>query len=113
MHWIQPLSEITLADIDRVGSKAAHLGAMLRAGFPVPPGFVIDTSAFVAHFSEITDPLVKPPVPRLQAELMADVVQALIEHLGNEQELAVRSSGTDERGRWTALHLLFCSTKPH
>ncbi len=96
MHWIQPLSEITLADIDRVGSKAAHLGAMLRAGFPVPPGFVIDTNAFVAHFSEITDPLVKPPVPRLQAELMADVVQALIEHLGNEQELAVRSSGTDE-----------------
>ncbi len=98
MDWIRPLAEITLADIDDVGGKAAHLGAMLRAGFPVPPGFVIDTTAFISHFGEVTDPLVRPAVPRLQAELMANVVDALITHLGDSSELAVRSSATSEDG---------------
>ncbi len=71
---------------------------MLRAGFPVPPGFVIDTDAFIAHFGEVTDPLVRPPPPRLQAELMAEVVAALVDQLGDCRELAVRSSSTAEDG---------------
>jgi len=69
---------------------------MLRAGFPVPPGFVIGIDAFVGHFSEVTDPLVKPNVPRLQPELMAEVVQALMDYLGEEGQVAVRSSSTEE-----------------
>jgi len=96
LHWIQPLADITLTDLDRVGSKAAHLGAMLRAGFGVPKGFVIDVNAFISHFGEVTDPLVKPTVPLLQAELMAEVVQALIDNLGAENQVAVRSSSTEE-----------------
>ena len=98
MHWIHSLADITLADLDKVGSKAAHLGAMMRAGFPVPPGFVIDIDAFISHFGEVTDPLVRPNVPMLKTELMADVVQALVDHLGEETELAVRSSSTEEDG---------------
>jgi len=94
--WIRPLADITLVDIDQVGGKAAHLGTLLRAGFPVPEGFVINVDAFVAHFGEITDPLVKPKVPRLQAEFMAEVAQALVEYLGDADQVAVRSSSTEE-----------------
>ncbi|NKB98375.1 MAG: hypothetical protein GKR90_07770 [Pseudomonadales bacterium] len=96
MDWIKPLQDITLADIDTVGAKAAHLGAMLRAGFPVPPGFVITTDAFVEHFGNITDPLVRPSTPRLNQELMAAVVAGMVTHLGEEIEVAVRSSSTEE-----------------
>lgn len=96
MNWIKPLSELTLNDIELVGSKAAHLGAMLRAGFNVPRGFVITVDAFTEHFGLVTDPLVKPVTPRLSAELMAAVVSALTEHLGQEAEVAVRSSSTEE-----------------
>lgn len=99
MNWIAPLSELSLADIDRVGAKAAHLGAMMRAGFNVPPGFVIDVDAFISHFGEVTDPLVKPTPPRLQAELMNNVMQALLTYLPDAGELAVRSSATDEDGQ--------------
>ncbi|MGH3645685.1 MAG: PEP/pyruvate-binding domain-containing protein [Micromonosporaceae bacterium] len=38
---VRPLATLTQADVDRVGSKAALLGELLRAGFPVPDGYVI------------------------------------------------------------------------
>ncbi len=96
LTWTKPLSEITLADAPLVGGKAAHLGAMLRAGFQVPAGFVITVDAFVDHFGQLTDPLVKPTPPRIQPELMAEVVNNIVEHLGHETSFAVRSSSTDE-----------------
>ena len=96
MTWIRPLSDLTLADVPQVGGKAAHLGAMLRAGFPVPDGFVIEVNAFIDHFGIQTDPLVKPAIPRLTPELMAEVAAALLEHLGHEAYFAVRSSSTEE-----------------
>ena len=76
---------------------------MQRAGFPVPEGFVITVDAFVEHFGNVTDPLVKPPTPRLHPELMAQVVQALVEVLGEETEVAVRSSSTEEDGMFASF----------
>src|SRR2546426_12653340 len=35
------LAELTRADRERTGSKAANLGELLRAGFPVPDGVVV------------------------------------------------------------------------
>ena len=96
MDWIAPLGNLTLADTDRVGPKAAHLGAMMRAGFPVPDGFVITVDAFVNHFGEHTDALTRPGAPQLQPELMAGVADALRELLGDEAHVAVRSSSTTE-----------------
>lgn len=41
------LHEATLADVDVVGGKCAHLAELIRLGFSaVPPGFVITTQAF-------------------------------------------------------------------
>jgi pyruvate,water dikinase len=38
-----------------VGGKGANLGRLANAGFPVPPGFVIDTGAYMAHIEPIRD----------------------------------------------------------
>jgi rifampicin phosphotransferase len=40
------LTQLGAGDLDRGGGKAANLGELLRAGFPVPPGFVLTTTAY-------------------------------------------------------------------
>ena len=40
------LAQVGAGDIDRGGGKAANLGELMRSGFPVPPGFVITTTAY-------------------------------------------------------------------
>lgn len=54
MAWTKPFSEISKADAAIAGGKGASLGEMTQAGIPVPPGFVILSSAF-EHFLEETD----------------------------------------------------------
>jgi pyruvate,water dikinase len=38
-----------------VGGKGANLGRLANAGFPVPPGFVVGTCAYLAHIDGIRD----------------------------------------------------------
>ena len=40
------LRELSRADAARAGTKAATLGELSQAGFPVPDGFVVTTAAF-------------------------------------------------------------------
>jgi phosphoenolpyruvate synthase/pyruvate phosphate dikinase len=56
--FIVPLQAIGADDVALAGSKGARLGELLRAGFPVPPGFVVTPVAydrFVAcnHLDEV------------------------------------------------------------
>ena len=44
---ICPLDSLELS-LDVAGGKGANLGAMLRAGLPVPGGFVVTTAAYRA-----------------------------------------------------------------
>lgn len=44
IRWIE---ELTLNDADSVGGKAANLGELTRAKFPVPPGFVVTADAYL------------------------------------------------------------------
>lgn len=46
------LTQVGKGDLGRAGGKGANLGELIRAGFPVPAGFVVTTAAydrFVAH----------------------------------------------------------------
>jgi pyruvate,water dikinase len=43
---VRSLDEIGRGDIGSVGGKGANLGEMVRAGFPVPGGFVVTTAAY-------------------------------------------------------------------
>jgi pyruvate, water dikinase len=40
-----PFTEVGLEQVELVGGKNAHLGDLLQAGFPVPPGFAVTTAA--------------------------------------------------------------------
>jgi pyruvate,water dikinase len=43
---VAPLDCFSQDDLQQAGGKAANLGEMIRAGFPVPPGFVITSAAY-------------------------------------------------------------------
>ncbi|GAA5163328.1 hypothetical protein GCM10023321_50000 [Pseudonocardia eucalypti] len=104
-------------DHSLVGGKGANLGRLANAGFPVPPGFVVDTGAYLAHIETMRD-----QISQALAELSYDDAEALeraVErirdwivdadmpaHVANEISsayaqlgdvyVAVRSSGTAE-----------------
>jgi pyruvate,water dikinase len=62
MRLVCWLADLGKADGALAGGKGANLGEMLRAGLPVPPGFIVTTAAY-RHF------------------VAANLLQAQIEHL--------------------------------
>ncbi len=49
---VLPLSELGRGDLAVAGGKGANLGELVRAGFPVPPGFVVTTLAYERFVAE-------------------------------------------------------------
>jgi pyruvate,water dikinase len=96
MDWIFKLNEVSRADVEEVGAKAAHLGEMIRAGFNTPDGLVISAHAFADHFSA---PYRTPPAkrPRLKAQFKA-ALDASLDETFNSTSFAVRSSALGEDG---------------
>ena len=45
-RYVRWFEHITKSDVALVGGKGANLGEMTRAGFPVPPGFVVTVDAY-------------------------------------------------------------------
>jgi pyruvate,water dikinase len=104
-------------DIDKVGGKGANLGRLANACFPVPPGFVVDTGAYLAHIQPIRDDIsgalaeisyddaeaLEKAVERIRGWIVAADMPAYIAaaikdayaQLGDVY-VAVRSSGTAE-----------------
>jgi pyruvate, water dikinase len=60
---VQPLTAIRHADVSTVGGKAANLGELIAAGFPVPPGFVLPVDAYLLFYER------NRLGPRIAAEL--------------------------------------------
>jgi len=82
-------TELSLDDEDRVGGKGANLGELTRAGFPVPPGFVITAGAFLtameqggvrAEMAEGTRSV--DPDDAASLEAMADRLRSLVHKAG-------------------------------
>ena len=44
---VRGLADVKAADAAAVGGKAANLGELIRAGFAVPPGFVLPGSVYL------------------------------------------------------------------
>jgi pyruvate,water dikinase len=95
---------LTEATLENAGAKAAVLGRLARAGFPIPPGFVIPVDAYRAvtaglnlteaassHPDEVRRLVTAQPVPPW---LLAELAEALTD-LG-DHPVAVRSSATTE-----------------
>ncbi|MFT5353462.1 MAG: pyruvate,water dikinase [Polyangiales bacterium] len=45
---VRPLTEISRADVGIAGGKGANLGELIRAGQPVPPGFVVTAQGYLS-----------------------------------------------------------------
>jgi phosphoenolpyruvate synthase/pyruvate phosphate dikinase len=83
MSLIKNFSEISKEDVAEVGGKGASLGEMIKAGIPVPPGFVVTAEAFKQFYN---------------AQLPVDVIEQIyqaFDDLGSER-VAVRSSAVAE-----------------
>jgi pyruvate,water dikinase len=94
-----PFDELSLDQVDLVGGKSAHLGDLLRAGFPVPPGFAITTLAFdrVVQPGDDRAALVGREMPSEVASEIATAYAALGRRVGREEPpVAVRSSAVAE-----------------
>lgn len=117
---ILEFSRIGPDDLARVGGKGQNLGALTRAGFPVPPGFCVTTAAYRRFVADcptfpawldrldaldpddiagarelgaaVRDALLAVP---LAPELVADITAAY-DALGSQHAYAVRSSATAE-----------------
>ena len=113
MSYLKQFDELGRDDIEIAGGKAANLGELTRAGFPVPHGFVVSTDgyrAFVAareigaaileragsadteQASEEIQALFAGAVPD---DLRSEIADAYAE-LGADVPVAVRSSATAE-----------------
>lgn len=97
MGFIRGFEELGRGDVDVAGGKGANLGELTRAGFPVPPGFVLTTAAYRAFVAAngipegARDRFAKAAIPPdMEAELLAAHAA-----LGADA-VAVRSSATAE-----------------
>ncbi|MGA8942743.1 MAG: phosphoenolpyruvate synthase [Thermoactinomyces sp.] len=120
MKYVLSLAEIDRHDLSIVGGKGANLGEMAKAGFPVPPGFCITTTAY-RHFMDELDGMddwleclnrLKPDQldeihawgqkirDRMLALTIAEPIKTSIirawRELGKDHAYAVRSSATAE-----------------
>ncbi len=117
-NLILPLDS-SLASLHNSGGKAANLSRMIQAGFPVPPGFIITTAAYLEFVTENSlldkilnlvsdiDPKDSDQLERVSQQIrgwfeegnispgMKDQIQSEYEKLGNPS-VAVRSSATAE-----------------
>ena len=114
------LGEDRSTELGVVGGKGASLGRLVKAGFPVPPGFVITTDAYAefiranaleGKIKEVLETLDYENFDALEKEtarireaitgclfpedLAGRIVEAY-EKLGDATYVAIRSSGTAE-----------------
>ena len=108
---ILPLHELGRRDLAVAGGKGANLGELVRAGFPVPAGFVVTTAAYDRFVADnrlgetiaralreerssgaaIRDAFAGAPIP---PEVRRDILAAY--HRLGQGPVAVRSSATAE-----------------
>src|ERR687888_208275 len=96
--YILLLDALTRADVHHAGAKAATLGDLARAGFPVPDGFVLTTDAyarFLAANALRRDSSAERAVRALLPPDLANAVLAARARF-DAAPLAVRSSAVAE-----------------
>jgi pyruvate,water dikinase len=99
------LATVGLRDEGAVGGKAANLGELTAAGFPVPSGFVVTAAAFLRSM-EIGG--VRPRLAELAADVDADRPEVLRDASVELKQL-VHQAGVDPKLRSaieTAFHTL-------
>jgi pyruvate,water dikinase len=103
-------ADIGLQDRPRVGGKGGSLGELQRAGLPVPPGFVVTTSAFEQSLDAIERVApVRATVATLDAQDLP-AIQAISEKLRHRVTEAELPPALIEE--FTAAHATLCADNP-
>ncbi|MEK7091068.1 MAG: phosphoenolpyruvate synthase [Patescibacteria group bacterium] len=120
MQYIKWFKDLSKEDIAIAGGKGANLGELTQAGIPVPPGFVVLSSAYYKFLEDnklrpqihrilatcdVLDPAqLEPAAKKIQKLMAAATVPAEVARdifksyakLGSKSAVAVRSSATAE-----------------
>lgn len=98
IDWLEDVPDDHLGS---VGGKAANLVRLLRLGLPVPPGFVVTTTAYLAFLAanglmdvnpaQLRERIIDAPLPPAMSTLILEAYQRL-----GASAVAVRSSATAE-----------------
>ncbi|GAA4488452.1 phosphoenolpyruvate synthase [Rhodococcus olei] len=119
-QWVRSIGQVRLSDTPSVGGKAANLGELTHARFPVPPGFVVTREAYLdamaaagiretlyarrvpsvdagesdlaAAARELRESVLTAPVP----DTLRTEIAAAYRDLGDAIRVAVRSSAPGE-----------------
>jgi len=118
--YTQDFKDIDSTSLGIAGGKGANLGEMTKAGFPVPPGFIINTDAysdFVNSYSEMdliynklkniksedldevrkTGKLIRETIEKIDIpKQLKNEVSERLKEFGEDNYFAVRSSATAE-----------------
>jgi rifampicin phosphotransferase len=96
--YILPLHTLTHADAHRAGPKAATLGDLAHAGFPVPDGFVLTTDAYTRFLAAHALQYGSSVETAAAALVPQDVVEAVLAAAArfDAVPMAVRSSAVAE-----------------
>ncbi|MFF0865563.1 PEP/pyruvate-binding domain-containing protein [Nonomuraea sp. NPDC003560] len=102
MKAVIPLDDEAAADLGTAGGKGASLARLVRAGLPVPGGFVVTTRAYRSFVTAFGDEIASSGDPgalfaahEIPAGL-AEEIRAAHAALGDDVAVAVRSSATAE-----------------
>jgi pyruvate, water dikinase len=96
-RYTLPFDEIGLDQIELVGGKSAHLGDLLQARFPVPPGFAVTALAFEARPGDDRAAIEARALPVEVANEIATAYTMLGRRVGHDEPpVAVRSSAVAE-----------------
>lgn len=124
MKYVKFFEELDKNALNEAGGKGANLGEMIKAGFPVPPGFVVLSSAYFKHLEDnaivedikdilsdldvndseklndasenIKSLILGGEIPKEIKDEIIEAYRILNERVGKETYVAVRSSATAE-----------------
>ncbi len=87
MDYVKLLQELGRGEVALAGGKGANLGEMVKAGLPVPPGFVVTSKAF---FAALEGAGVRGQLKELFARSQTEDAAALERTSAQLRELALR-----------------------
>lgn len=124
MRYVEDIANLGMADADEAGGKGANMGEMVKAGLPVPPGFVVLRDSYLEsiHSGGVADELnaahreamlhtldgdsfdemcTRMKALVLKAGIAGEVKERILQSyraMGPDCYVAVRSSATGEDG---------------